>query len=126
MTHKFTKKEKVLGAISAFVVIATALGLLLDVSEKFDPWIHTEAEAAEEHNAIILAEEQVQQTQAGFNAFTLRLLLEQEIELLELQIEVEDDEEEKSSLKYQLKKKQDFIQQLEDEERRQMLKGAKT
>lgn len=123
MTHKFTKKEKVLGAISAFIVVATALSLLLDVSEKFDPWIHTESEAAEEHEAIIMAEEEVQQTQAGFNAFTLRLLLEQEIEVLELQIEAEAEEDEKEVLKQKLKKKRDFIQQLEDEERKQMMKG---
>ena len=106
------------------MTLATAFILFADVSEKIDPFIHTEAEAAEEHHAIMMVEEDHQQTQAGFNAYTLRLLLEQEIGILILKIESEEDAVEKTLLQAELESKQEFIRQLEKEEREQMMKGT--
>jgi len=114
----------ILATLAALVTVTGAVGTLTDFPEKLDPLIHTEAEAVEEHNQIIMAEEQVQQTQAGFNAYTLKAILEQEIAILELQIEAEEDEDEKEFLEAELKHKQDFIRQLEEEARKQLLKGG--
>jgi len=113
-------------SIVTLVSIASAVSMFADVPNKVDPWIHTEAEAEQEHSQILMAEEQAQQTQAGFNAYTLRLLLEQEIAILELQIEAEEDEAAKKLLEAQLASKHAFIHQLEEEERKQMLKGGES
>lgn len=123
--RKSITKGAIWGGIAGFITLATAITLLADVSEKADVLIQSEAEALADHEDILLASEQVQQTQAGFNAYTLRLLLEQEIEILELQVETEDDEEAKEVLEMELNAKKTFILQLEEEERKQMMKGAK-
>jgi len=119
------KQGAIWGGIAAFITLATAVTLLADVSDKADGLVQSEAEALADHEEILLASEQAQQTQAGFNAYTLRLLLEQEIEILELFIEAEEDEDEKKLMEAELEAKKAFIQQLEDEEHRQMMKGAK-
>lgn len=112
-----------MASVISLVAIVSTISMFADVPNKVDPWIHTEAEAAEEHHAIMMAEEKQQQTQAGFNAYTLRLLLEQEIEILLLQIEAEDDEAELRILEAKLAAKLEFIERLELEEREQMMKG---
>lgn len=122
MEHK--KRNVIMASVISLVAIVSTISMFADVPDKVDPWIHTEAEAAEEHHAIIMAEEQVQQTQAGFNAYTLRLLLEQEIEILLLQIEAEEDAAELRILEAELAAKLAFIERLELEEREQMMKGA--
>lgn len=119
--HK--KRNIILASFAAVVATATAIGTLTDVPEKLDPWIHTEAEALMEHGDIILAAEQSKQTQAGFNAYTLKALMEQEIVILELRIGAEEDEDEKALLEAELAAKRAFIRQLEEEERRQLLRG---
>lgn len=113
----------ILGGLAVVITVTTAITQVTNVAETADALIVSEAEAEEAHGKITLASEQAQQTQAGFNAYTLRLLLEQEIAVLELQIEAEEDETEKELLEVELKAKQTFIRQLEDEERRQMMKS---
>lgn len=113
----------ILASLAGLVALLGAIGTLTDFPEKVDPLIHTEAEAKEEHHQIYMASEQAQQTQAGFNAYTLRLLLEQEIEILKLKIETEEDPDEKKLLEAQLASKLAFIHKLELEEREQMMKG---
>lgn len=115
-----------MGSLISMVALFSAISMFADVPAKVDPWIHTEAEAKEEHHQILMAEEQTKQTQAGFNAYTLRLLLAQEISILELQIDAEEDEDEKKLLEVKLVSKYAFIEQLELEERKQMLIGGGT
>lgn len=122
MSKKTTKI--VLGAAAFVFAALAAITQLTDVVETADALVVSEAEADEAHSTIRMASEQQQQTQAGFNAYTLRLLLEQEIEILELHIEFEEDEDELERLEAELEAKQSFIRKLEEEERRQMMKSA--
>ncbi len=119
-------KKSVLGVLGLFVLVMTAFALLSDVSSQVDPFVHTEDEAREEHAVITLAAEEEKQTQAGFNAYTLKVILMQELEILELQILAEADEEKKILLKERLASKKSFILKLEEEEQRQMLKGRQS
>ena len=114
----------IIGTVTTIVAALSAISMFADVPDKVDPWVHTEAEAAEEHEAIVVAEEMAQQTQAGFNAYTLKAIMEQEIAILELQIEAEEDEDEKEILEAELRSKRALIRQLEAEERKQLLKGS--
>ena len=116
----------IIATVTTIIAVASAISMFADVPDKVDPWIHTESEAAEEHHIITMAAEQQEQTQAGFNAYTLRLLIEQEIAILYLQIEVEQDEDELRILEAKLTAKLAFIEQLELEERKQMMKGEGT
>lgn len=122
MQQQHTNRNIIMAGIVAAISIISAISMFADVPDKVDPWIHTEAEAAEEHSEILLAEEQSKQTQAGFNAYTLRLLLEQEIAILELQIEAEKDPAKKRVFEAELAAKREFILKLEQEEREQLLK----
>jgi ribonuclease PH len=106
------------GAISALALF----GAVVDLPDKVDPLVHTEAEAIEEHEIIVAQADTAEQTQAGFNAYTLRALMEQEIEILKLQIEAEKDADERKALKRELESKEEFIRNLEEEERKQLMK----
>ena len=119
-----TKKQKItLGSLAAiFLTAAAVISSGSDIADKVDPYIVTEAE---EVHAVMMAEGgDAKQTQAGFNAYTLSQLLEQEIAILKLQIEIESDEDELALLKAELRSKQQFIRKLQEEERRQLLEGA--
>lgn len=113
----------ILAGLAVAFSIVSGVSMFADVPGKIDPWIHTEAEAVEEHHIITMAAEQQEQTQAGFNAYTLKAIMQQEIQILMLQIEVEDDVEASLLLKEELALKRSFIQRLEAEERRQLLRG---
>lgn len=120
------KKSSVMIAAGIVITLGAALSTLLAFPDQIDSVVHTESEAAAEHDEIsnelsglMLAAEQ---TQAGFNAYTLNQLLQQELRILELQIEAEGDAEKKELLKEELKHKREFIRKLKEEERRQLLK----
>lgn len=120
-----THKQKIItGWAGAVLALGGAFLISFDVSDKIDAQFVTEAEATVEHDIILLAGEEAQQTQAGFNAYTLQAIMEQEIEILVLQIEVEKDEETANLLRKKLASKQAFILRLQEEERKQLLKGA--
>lgn len=116
----------IIAAVTIIISTASAISMFADVPGKVDPWVHTETEAAEEHFTITMAADEQEQTQAGFNAYTLGLLLEQEIEILKLQLEVEKDPDERKLLEAELKIKLEFIEKLEAEKRKQMMKGAES
>ncbi len=120
-----TKKQITLGGIAA--IFLTAVALITsgeDLANKVDPLVVTELEAATAHAVIIADAGEQKQTQAGFNAYTLSSLLQQEIDILKLQIEVEEDDEELALLKEELKAKQAFVRKLQEEERRQLIEGT--
>jgi len=121
-----TKKQKItLGSLAAiFLTAAAVISSGSDIADKVDPYIVTEAEAEEVHAVMMAEGGDAKQTQAGFNAYTLSQLLEQEIAILKLQIEIESDEDELALLKAELRSKQQFIRKLQEEERRQLLEGA--
>ena len=124
MPKQLSKRNVIMASIVAAISILSAISMFADVPDKIDPWIHTEEEAKEEHRVITTAAEDAQQTQAGFNAYTLKQILMQEIEILELQVDAVADPEEKEVLQLELDKKKAFILQLEEEARKQMMKGS--
>lgn len=114
-----------IGIIGLLITVGTLITTMDDVSEVIDPYVFTEAEAATAHDLMAANADEKQQTQAGFNAYTLRQLLQQEVEILVLRIRTETDPEKIEELRSRLKAKRDFMQRLEDEEREQLLKGEK-
>jgi len=120
---KSKKEITVMSAVGIVIAVATAITLLGDVSETVDPYVHTTSEAEEEHGVIVMAAETNENAQAVFNAYALRQILLQEIDILVLTIEATDNEEKKESLKEILKSKRGFIQSLDNEQRRQLAKG---
>ena len=120
-------KKWTVGAILAtLAAAAAAISNLGTVDEFVDPLMVTEQEAADTHEVMNDQYAVAEQTQAGFNAYTLSQLLEQEIAILKLQIETESDQTEKEILQAELAYKQDFIRKLQEEERRQMLGAEDT
>lgn len=113
-----------IGALAAgFLTFAAVVASMNDLAELADPLVITEAEAEEIHGMISEAQVASEQTQAIFNAYTLRQILLQEITILELQIENEEDEDKRAELQDQLRVKKEFIRKLEEEERKQLIKG---
>lgn len=110
-------------SVGGVITGLTLLGLLADLPEKVDPLVHTEEEAESEHEHILAQADTQEHAQAAFNAYALRSILLQEIEILELQIEAEEDRDERQKLKDELKSKLEFIRSLEAEQRRQLTKG---
>lgn len=105
------------------ITLGAAFGTLVDLPDKVDPLLQTEAEALADHEAISAEFLAAEQTQAGFNAYTLNQLLQQEVKILELQIKQETDDEQRELLKEELDEKKKFIRKLKEEERKQLLKG---
>lgn len=112
------------GAIVLLGVLATAIGNYEKVTSFVDPMVESEAEANAAHEKMQLAENDTQQTQAGYNAYMMRQILLQEIETLKLKIKAETDPDKKAELQAELESKQEFVRKLKQEERRQMMKGT--
>lgn len=108
--------------IGGFITVATAFTILADLPEKVDPLVHTTSEAEAEHASINTQLASSEQTQAGFNAYALAQILQQEVDILKLKIDAEEDEDEKELLREELKAKQAMIRQLEEEQRKQLMK----
>jgi len=123
MAKSTAKNITLMSILGIFLTVGAAFTMWGDISEQADELVYTPEEAAVEHKAILLASEMQQQTQAGFNAYTLRQLLQQEIAILKLRISEETDEEELLLLQEELRDKQAFIRKLQEEERRQLIKG---
>lgn len=122
-------KWTLVGVASVFITLSTAAILAIDLPQKIDPLVVTQAEAQVMHVELrseFVAEidkvedevENVENVQAVFNAYTLRMILNQEIEVLKLKIKSEKDPDRLQELKDELSAKQRYVRQLEEEERR--------
>jgi len=126
MATKKTKQWTIAALASAFLMLVAVIGGAEKVAATADPYIVTEAEAAVSHNEIEEVQSDAEQTQAGFNAYTLKQILLQEVEILKLKIASETDPAAKEILQLQLQHKMEFITGLENEARRQLLKKKET
>lgn len=109
--------------IGGFITVATAFTILADLPDKIDPLVHTTSEAEEEHKIILAENDASEHAQAAFNAYALKSILQQELEIIELKMENEEDEGKVELLKEEYKNKAEFIRSLEAERMRQLSKG---